>query len=344
VAEEVERFELEDDDGDIYMIACEEGGDWVRYSDYEKLEAAQREPQAGVMHPIDQSFYDLAVKERDAERRRVDRLEAQRDQARDECSNLKHEASQLEATPPNHVVQIIRDQARQEVLEEVREGEKSLQARLMSDEALAKLRSHIAPFYEPDSAHYKRAMQAAINEVRRQRVEEEAARLERLSVGEGTEADLLLATLDPSGEAKEGFEHCHRCGRGNTLWHAPSPLWNAVMRGGSIDGEPKHDDLVCATCFMQLAEEAGVASHFKVFAERVNVELETTTPSGRVWDEERQLWVDPSGEQGEPWPPITLWRFSWSPPGTLYTSRVADRSDIESCRYVPATDPSKEER
>lgn len=87
-------------------------------------------------------------------------------------------------------------------------------------------------------------------------------------------------------------EDCKRCGRGNTLWFAPSPLWNAVMRGGSIDGEPLYNDLVCATCFMEIAEEKGIADGFKVFAKRVHVELETTTPTGRVWDEERQLWSD----------------------------------------------------
>ncbi len=90
-----------------------------------------------------------------------------------------------------------------------------------------------------------------------------------------------------------GFEHCKRCGRGNTLWFAPSPLWNAVMRGGSIEGDPIYGDLVCATCFMTLAEERGIADGFKVYATRVHVELETVTPSGRVWDEERELWVDP---------------------------------------------------
>jgi hypothetical protein len=91
----------------------------------------------------------------------------------------------------------------------------------------------------------------------------------------------------------EGFEHCHRCGRGNTIWGAPSPLWNAVMRGGSINGDPIFGDLVCASCFIEIAEKSGVASHFRVTAEQVNVELETTTPSGRVWDEDRNLWVDP---------------------------------------------------
>jgi hypothetical protein len=118
----------------------------------------------------------------------------------------------------------------------------------------------------------------------------------------------VLAILDsaPSvagdGEQRgeEGFEHCKRCGRGNTVWSAPSPLWNAVMRGGSINGDPIHGDMVCATCFMALAEEAGIASHFRVFAEQVNIELETVTPSGRVWDEDRQLWTDPASTQQLP--------------------------------------------
>lgn len=88
-------------------------------------------------------------------------------------------------------------------------------------------------------------------------------------------------------------EDCKRCGRANSIWFAASPLWNAVMRGGSIDGQPKYGDMVCATCFMQLAEERGIATRFRVTAEVVNVELETTTPSGRVWDEDSFLWSDP---------------------------------------------------
>ena len=116
---------------------------------------------------------------------------------------------------------------------------------------------------------------------------------------------LLIAALDWAFDQDQaepegiGFEHCKRCGRGNTIWHAPSPLWNAVMRGGSIDGDPLYGDLVCATCFMELAEQRDIASGFKVLADRVNVELETTTPSGRVWDDERQLWTEPPDPQCE---------------------------------------------
>jgi hypothetical protein len=104
-----------------------------------------------------------------------------------------------------------------------------------------------------------------------------------------------LATGEQEGEA----ENCKRCGRGNSVWFAPSPLWNAVMRDGSIDGEPKYNDLVCASCFIHLAEEQGIATHFRVFAEQVNVELETTTPSGCVWDEGRQLWAEPDSQPGK---------------------------------------------
>jgi hypothetical protein len=45
------------------------------------LAVIRHEPEPGVMHPIDQAFYDLAIKERDYERRRVDRLQAQADDA-----------------------------------------------------------------------------------------------------------------------------------------------------------------------------------------------------------------------------------------------------------------------
>lgn len=110
----------------------------------------------------------------------------------------------------------------------------------------------------------------------------------------------FVALEDPEQPAlsEDEGERCNRCGRACTVWFASSPLWNAVIRSGSIDGDPKYGDMVCATCFMQLAEEQGIASHFRVSAEQVNVELETTTPSGRTWDEDRQLWVDPALSEG----------------------------------------------
>jgi hypothetical protein len=93
-------------------------------------------------------------------------------------------------------------------------------------------------------------------------------------------------SFDPDTEA------CRRCGAENPAWFAPSPLWNAVMRGGSINGPWEYDEIICATCFSVLAEERGVASIWKLTAERVNVPLETVTPTGRVWDETQNLWVD----------------------------------------------------
>lgn len=106
-----------------------------------------------------------------------------------------------------------------------------------------------------------------------------------------------LASLSPVMPAVAGegdAEQCHRCGAQNPSWHAPSPLWNAVMRGGSINGESLYEDMVCATCFMTLAEKAGIAALWRVRALQVNVPLELTTPSGRVWDEELFLWVEPA--------------------------------------------------
>jgi hypothetical protein len=40
------------------------------------------EPEPGVMHPVDEAFYKLAIKERDYERAKVDRLEAELFEAR----------------------------------------------------------------------------------------------------------------------------------------------------------------------------------------------------------------------------------------------------------------------
>jgi hypothetical protein len=83
---------------------------------------------------------------------------------------------------------------------------------------------------------------------------------------------------------------CHRCGGPNVVWVAPSPLWNAVMRGGSINGDDDPAGIVCPTCFAVLAQERGVAEFWRLSAERVKVELETVTPSGRVWDEATWMW------------------------------------------------------
>lgn len=88
-------------------------------------------------------------------------------------------------------------------------------------------------------------------------------------------------------------DYCHRCSGPNISWSAPSPLWNEVMRGGDINGPWQYGEIICPTCFAILAEAAGVAQRWRVYAERVNVPLATVTPSGRVWNPETWLWEYP---------------------------------------------------
>ena len=85
---------------------------------------------------------------------------------------------------------------------------------------------------------------------------------------------------------------CGRCGGPNRVWYAPSPLWNAVMRGGSINGEEEFS-VVCPTCFVVLAEERGIAQTWRLDAQEVHAELELTTPSGRTWDADADRWREP---------------------------------------------------
>lgn len=93
--------------------------------------------------------------------------------------------------------------------------------------------------------------------------------------------------------AEHPERQCHRCGGPNVTWVAPSPLWNQVMRGGDINGTELHGGIVCPTCFAVLAEAAGVAELWQLAPTKVHVELQTVTPSGRVWDEATWMWVEP---------------------------------------------------
>jgi hypothetical protein len=88
-------------------------------------------------------------------------------------------------------------------------------------------------------------------------------------------------------------ESCHRCGGSNITWFAPSPLWNLVMRGNDINGDALHDDLVCVPCFVFLAAEAGVEGVWRVSVDPEPDGLVKVTPSGRVWDEYANRWVEP---------------------------------------------------
>lgn len=88
--------------------------------------------------------------------------------------------------------------------------------------------------------------------------------------------------------------YCHCCGGPNISWSAPSPLWNAVMRGGSINGPTEFDEIICPLCFAALAIERGVAgAHWRFFANDVQAELELVTPTGRVWSSTTWLWETP---------------------------------------------------
>ncbi len=89
-------------------------------------------------------------------------------------------------------------------------------------------------------------------------------------------------------------ESCRRCDGQNVMWSAQSPLWNYVMRDNDINGDPKFDDLVCIPCFISLAIEVGLPEHgwqLRLRPEPAGLIYET--PSGRVWDEELFLWVEP---------------------------------------------------
>jgi hypothetical protein len=84
-----------------------------------------------------------------------------------------------------------------------------------------------------------------------------------------------------SDEKREGL--CELCDREYQPWSAASPLWNAVVRGGSINGEEEFAYL-CADCFMRLAANRRVATGFQLDAAVSLIALETVTPSGRRWN------------------------------------------------------------
>lgn len=89
-------------------------------------------------------------------------------------------------------------------------------------------------------------------------------------------------------------EVCRRCGGENVSWFAPSPLWNLVMRGNDIDGDALFNDLVCMRCFVVLANDVGVEGTWRLAVRPEPVGLILTTPTGRVWDADRDLWTVPT--------------------------------------------------
>lgn len=137
---------------------------------------------------------------------------------------------------------------------------------------------------------------------------------------------------------------CRRCGRTNIAWTAPSPLWNEVMRGGNINGVDRFSGIVCPVCFAQLAEEAGVARHWRFYSDRVHVELATVTPSGRVWNEQTWMWEQPAQ-------PATPFVACKAPdpgrPNWFCCRQLGHPDDPNGCLYVhvePAAERPAEER
>lgn len=92
-------------------------------------------------------------------------------------------------------------------------------------------------------------------------------------------------------------EFCRRCGGENVIWAAPSPLWNKVMRGNEINAEDDPAGIVCIRCFVVLAEERGVRGQWHLTTVNLPDDLIYETPSGRVWDDARWLWVDPAADR-----------------------------------------------
>lgn len=107
-----------------------------------------------------------------------------------------------------------------------------------------------------------------------------------------TEAAINTAAEQEIDDRPESI--CRRCLGPNIVWSAPSPLWNHVMRGGDINAKDRFGGIICPICFATLAEEMGVAWRWRFYAETVNVELATVTPSGRVWNSETWLWDEPA--------------------------------------------------
>lgn len=124
-----------------------------------------------------------------------------------------------------------------------------------------------------------------------------------MSGNEHTAADEVQALVDEATfrpralgavqTATHPEDKCRRCGRPNVVWWVDSPLWNFVMRGDDINAAERYGGIVCPTCFAVLAEQCGAATMWRLQPASVAVELTYVTPSGRVWDPDAGLWVDP---------------------------------------------------
>lgn len=96
---------------------------------------------------------------------------------------------------------------------------------------------------------------------------------------------------------------CERCKGPNVLsWHAPSPLWNAVMGTIAAAGGTCYS-VLCPPCFAYLAEST-VLNDDAIWCFKPHRVSMSAFPdrSGRIWDEENCLWVLPT-EDDKHWNP-----------------------------------------
>lgn len=140
-------------------------------------------------------------------------------------------------------------------------------------------------------------------------------------------AAALLAWLWRRRPEPRDESRCDRCGgRNPASWHAPSPLWNAVMRA---DGTERYG-FCCPTCFIELANErvtAGRAGASWCVRIHDDIGLPTVFGDGRTWDSERCMWVDEPMDGVQPPDPVTTerWYLSVAPvTGGSWTVKTSD--------------------
>lgn len=103
-----------------------------------------------------------------------------------------------------------------------------------------------------------------------------------------------LALGVPGPDLGEPEAHCERCGGRNAkCWHSPSPFWNAVMRDQDT-GIDIHD-IVCPTCFVELAEAKGIVANWCLRPHDIPYPKD---PKGRAWNDVDCLWMGPLGVPG----------------------------------------------
>jgi hypothetical protein len=80
---------------------------------------------------------------------------------------------------------------------------------------------------------------------------------------------------------------CDRCGGVNPIaWHAPSPLWNAVMRAATRT----EVGFCCPRCFIEVAQEQGIDGSWHLDIDGRDWSVVPAT-DGRVWDSATCRWA-----------------------------------------------------